>query len=78
MILKAHRAAFLRIYAFGDFISRSTSPAKSRAISGDAIAPKVHNAKPTTNCVVEFKSLKIKKFVYKTCFVSEVGGFLLF
>jgi len=54
----AHSAAFLRIYAFGDFISRSTSEARSRDISGDAIAPKVHRARPTTNCVELFRSLK--------------------
>jgi hypothetical protein len=54
----AHNAAFLRMYAFGDFISRSTSEARSRDISGDAMAPKVHSARPTTNCVELFKSLQ--------------------
>jgi len=60
----AHNAAFFLIYAFGDFIKRSTSLAKSLAIPGDAIAPNVHNANPTTNCVGLFKSLKIKKKLY--------------
>lgn len=58
MTRKAHSVAFLRIYVFGDFIRRSTSLAKSRAISGEAIAPKVHSARPTTNCVELFKSLQ--------------------
>lgn len=57
IIRNAHRAAFLRIYAFCDFSSRSTSDARSRDISGEAIAPKVHNAKPTINWVGLFKSL---------------------
>ena len=57
MIRKAQSAAFFRIYAFGDFINLSTSDARSLAISGDAIAPRVHNAKPMTNCVELFKSL---------------------
>lgn len=58
MIRKAHKAAFLRIYAFGDFNNLSTSDAKSLDISGDAIAPNVHNANPTMNCVGLFKSLQ--------------------
>lgn len=58
IILYAHSAAFFLIYALGDFISRSTSEAKSLAISGEAMAPKVQSASPTANCVVEFKSLK--------------------
>jgi len=53
----AHSAAFLRMYAFGDFISRSTSEARSRDISGDAMAPNVQSARPTTNCVELFRSL---------------------
>lgn len=48
-ILYAHNAAFFLIYVLGDFIKRSTSVARSLAISGDAIAPRVHNARPTTN-----------------------------
>uniref|UniRef100_A0A1A9ZII9 Uncharacterized protein n=1 Tax=Glossina pallidipes TaxID=7398 RepID=A0A1A9ZII9_GLOPL len=58
---KAHRIAFLRIYVFGDFMRRSTSLAKSRAISGEAMAPNVHKAKPTTNCVELFKSLQVQQ-----------------
>lgn len=46
------------MYALGDFINFSISPAKSRAISGDAIAPRVQSARPTTNCVGLFKSLQ--------------------
>lgn len=61
MTLNAHSVAFFRIYAFGLFISRSTSLARSRAISGDAIAPSVHSASPTTNCVGLFKSLEMWK-----------------
>lgn len=61
MTRNAHNVAFFRMYAFGDFIKRSTSLAKSRAISGEAIAPSVHNAKPTTNCVGLFKSLQIEQ-----------------
>lgn len=57
MILKAHSAAFFLMYALGDFISRSTSLARSLAISGEAIAPSVHSASPTTNCVELFRSL---------------------
>lgn len=61
MIRKAQSAAFFRMYAFGDFISLSTSDARSLAISGDAIAPRVHNARPMTNCVELFKSLLTEK-----------------
>lgn len=61
MIRKAQSAAFFRMYAFGDFINLSTSDAKSLAISGDAIAPRVHNARPMTNCVELFKSLREQK-----------------
>ena len=50
MILKAQRAAFFRMYALEDLSSFSTSGAKSRAISTDAIEPSVQSAKPTTNC----------------------------
>merc|ERR1719219_1263557 len=62
MILKAHNAAFLRIYAFDDLTSFSTSGAKSRAISVDAMDPKVHRANPTTNWVELFKSV-LRQFV---------------
>ena len=58
------------MYAFGDFISLSTSTAKSRAISGDAMAPRVHSANPTTNCVVEFKSLKQPHVIKASNFVE--------
>ena len=58
MIRNAQRAAFFLMYAFGDFISLSTSEARSLAISGEAIAPSVHKAKPITNCVRLFKSLQ--------------------
>lgn len=58
MIRKAQSAAFFRMYAFGDFINLSTSAARSLAISGDAIAPRVHSARPMTNCVELFKSLQ--------------------
>lgn len=61
IILKAHNAAFFFMYAFGDFISLSTSDARSRAISGEAIAPNVQRARPTTNCVLLFRSLWIMK-----------------
>lgn len=60
IIRNAHNAAFFRISALCDFSKRSTSEAKSRDISGDAIAPNVHRAKPTTYCVGPFKSLEIK------------------
>lgn len=63
MILKAHSAAFFLIYALGDLISRSTSDARSLAISGDAIAPSVQSARPTTNCVLLFRSLRKKYLV---------------
>ena len=56
MILKAQRAAFFRMYALEDLSSFSTSGAKSRAISTDAIEPSVQSAKPTTNWVVLFRS----------------------
>ena len=46
MILKAHRAAFFRMYALEDLTNFSTSGAKSRAISTEAMEPSVHNAKP--------------------------------
>jgi len=42
---------FFLIYAFDDFRSFSTSPARSRLISAEQIAPIVHNAKLTTYCV---------------------------
>lgn len=60
MMRKAQSTAFFRIYAFGDFMSFSISPARSRAISGDAIAPSVQSARPTTNCVGLLRSLKDK------------------
>lgn len=68
MILKAHSAAFFLIYALGDLISRSTSDARSLAISGDAIAPSVQSASPTTNCVLLFRSL-LKNIVF-SCYIS--------
>ena len=61
MILKAHNAAFFLMYALGDLIRRSTSEARSLAISGEAIAPRVHRARPTTNCVLLLRSLLTKK-----------------
>ena len=64
MILKAQRAAFFRMYALEDLSSFSTSGAKSRAISTDAIEPSVQSAKPTTNWVVLFRSF-FKQFVIK-------------
>lgn len=63
MIRYAQRAAFLRTYALGDFMSRSTSEAKSRDISGDAMAPRVHKARPTTNCTELFRSLQESKII---------------
>lgn len=57
----AHNVAFFLIYIFDDFISFSTSDAKSFAISGDAIAPNVHNARPTMNCILLFKSLEFQE-----------------
>jgi hypothetical protein len=51
MILKAQRAAFFRMYAFEDLRSFSTSGARSRAISTDAMEPSVQRARPTTNWV---------------------------
>lgn len=38
-------------------MSLSTSEARSRAISGEAMAPRVHRARPTTNWVLLFRSL---------------------
>ena len=46
-----HFLTFFLIYAFEDLRSFSTSPAKSRLISAEHIAPIVHNAKLTTYCV---------------------------
>ena len=54
---KAHNAAFFLMYALGLRVRRSISAAKSRAISGEAMAPNVHNASPTTNWVLELRSL---------------------
>lgn len=75
MTRNAHSVAFFRMYAFGDFIRRSTSLAKSRAISGEAIAPNVHNAKPTTNWVVLFKSLHRRQ---KDALVETQFNWLIF
>lgn len=60
MMRKAHSAAFFFMYAFGDLISLSTSDARSRAISGEAMAPSVHSARPTTNWVLLLRSLWTK------------------
>lgn len=65
IIRNAQTAAFFLIYALDDFKSLSTSPARSRDISGEAMAPRVQSARPWTNWVEEFKSLeREKKLVY--------------
>jgi len=51
------------IYVFVDFNkSFSASPAKSRHISGEQIAPRVQRAMPATNWSLSFKWLENEKF----------------
>lgn len=76
IILKAHTAAFFLMYALEDLRSLSTSPAKSRDISGEAIAPRVQSANPCTNCVEEFKSLENKYKGISTSDNSSVMQYL--
>lgn len=81
MILKAHKAAFLRIYVLELPISFSTSEHKSRAISDEEMLPIVHRAKPTTNMLLWFKSLEngfsmasfVFQYVYMILLFQAVG-----
>lgn len=57
-ILMAQRAAFRRMYGFALEIIVSTSGNRSRAISTDAMFPRVQRARPTIYWLGWFKSLK--------------------